>query len=162
MTLLGTVEDWENLQKRAERLLKYDCKSGYMKAWLNLLRPILNEFVNCFKAKPSIEFWEKICSWKKRGSGSPILSGWITTFCVFSEKGQWQGDLKTTSPWPSIDESDIPSGQVKVAVKVDDNGTEHNCEIIAGHNRIILVNKHTLQPGLGWILQKIQPQEKGK
>jgi len=152
VTLLGEVQDWQNVQKRAESLLKYECKAGYMKAWLTMLRPILAEFVNSASGKPDIEFWEKICSNHNRGSGSVYISGWVTSFCVFSEKGVWMGEKNHT--WPMIDTMDIPSGQIKVDVKIDDNGTEHDCEIIAGHNRVILVNKTTVQPGLGWVIQK--------
>jgi hypothetical protein len=158
VTLMGTIQDWENVQGRAERLLKFEGKNSFMKSWLTLLRPVLQEFVNSIQGKPNIEFWEKICSNHRVGSGSSAISGWITSFSVFSSKGRWMGHVKKerNHSWPMIDWNSIPSGQIKVDVKVNDNGTEHDCEIVAGHNCIIFVSEDTVKPGLGWVIQKIQ------
>ncbi|KAF8697075.1 hypothetical protein AX14_001469 [Amanita brunnescens Koide BX004] len=76
------------------------------------------------------------------GSGPTYLSGWITAFCFFSEKGtriQAQEVYSTSDqlvldgvPYPKIDNQDIPIGFAEVDVELDDNGQKFDTTLVAG------------------------------
>ena len=87
ITLEGSVKDWEDILKRIEKL-----KSYKLDKWFNMLKPILEEFINAKKDKINLEFWQRICHYEAGGSGPGFMSGWRTSFCVFGQMGNWQGD----------------------------------------------------------------------
>ncbi|EFC44600.1 predicted protein, partial [Naegleria gruberi] len=163
VTLLGNVEDWIEIRERAERLLEFDTKEGYMRKWVKILLPILDKFVDSAKGNPDIEWWNRIAHWEGGGSGPSYISGWITAFCVFSEKGHWKGDetsvklfnksKEITSEWLIIDSDEIPRGYVNVPIQIDDNGILYNTEMFAGHMvSDILKDGKTIQPRVDWAL----------
>lgn len=90
VTLEGEKEDWERILARIERLKQYGLQTI---AWYHLLRPILTRFVAAYdnpNHPDNLAFWNRIAH-KEMGSGPQWLSGWITAFCVFSERGEWLG-----------------------------------------------------------------------
>ncbi|KAG9308420.1 hypothetical protein JVU11DRAFT_11908 [Chiua virens] len=91
VTLEGSKEDWQTILFRLEHLKKYGIRTI---AWYHLLRPVLARFVTAYD-NPSdpdnLTFWNKIAH-REGGSGPQWLSGWITAFCVFNERGRWQGN----------------------------------------------------------------------
>lgn len=92
VTLEGEKRDWETILHRIEHLKKYGIQTI---AWYHLLRPILTRFVTAYdhpNHPDSLDFWNKIAH-RELGSGPQWLSGWITAFCVFNERGQWQGNM---------------------------------------------------------------------
>ncbi|KAE8373506.1 hypothetical protein BDV26DRAFT_271957 [Aspergillus bertholletiae] len=122
-------------------------------AFARLLRPILERFVASFDdpSSPHIrEFWNK-CVHETGGSGPYYLSGWITAFCFWDEKGNClyrNGPIGpvTLAPFEGrragceldgvlyhrVDTSNIPCGFASVPVKVVDNGDECQTIMIAG------------------------------
>ena len=63
-------------------------------AWYHLLAPVLDRFVHAFDdpdGEENIEFWKHVVDIVDNGSGASYLSGWITAFCAFNEKGDWLG-----------------------------------------------------------------------
>ena len=91
VTLEGEKQDWETILTRIEQLKKYGIQTI---AWYHLLRPIITRFINAYDEPnhpDNLEFWNKIAH-REFGSGPQWLSGWITAFCVFNERGEWQGD----------------------------------------------------------------------
>ncbi|KAG8218012.1 hypothetical protein J3R82DRAFT_6204 [Butyriboletus roseoflavus] len=91
VTLEGEKKDWQTILHRLEHLKKYGIQTI---AWYHLLRPILSRFVNAYDHPTNpdnLDFWNKIAH-RELGSGPQWLSGWITAFCVFNERGQWQGN----------------------------------------------------------------------
>jgi len=160
VTLEGSEADWVNLYFRMEQLIKFDTKSQHMEKWSALLKPILEQFIMARRGKPDLDFWKNVCSHHPNGSGPKYISGWITAFTVFTEKGLYRGDdnmlprQQGKSVYPVIDTNKIASGRIQVDVLVNDNGTKHSCEIVAGHQYIVVTNQHSLQPGVGWMLFK--------
>ncbi len=164
VTLLGELEDWIKIRERANRLLEFDTKEGYMGKLCEFLFPVLDQFVETIKGNPNKEWWNRVVNLSGGGSGPSYLSGWITTFCVFNNEGKWQGEtsnldrfgkMKTlTSEWPIIDDQDVPRGYVTVPILVDDNGTEYKTEMFAGHmvSDILGEDGKTLQPRVDWAL----------
>lgn len=81
-----------------------------VQAFAHLLLPIIRQFANAFDGTPNhdkansgsrienvtlnaegADFWGRICHVKHTGSGPSYLSGWLSAFCVWDEKGAWQG-----------------------------------------------------------------------
>ncbi|KAL0479116.1 hypothetical protein AKO1_007970 [Acrasis kona] len=155
VTLLGNEQDWVNLRSKANRLLEFDL-NGELKKWSDLLFPVLDKLVEARKGNPDKEWWNRIANKKGGGSGPRYLSGWITTFCVFDNDGNWRGDKKiggTSSEWPIINMNDIQRGFVTVPITVNDNGTEYKTEMYAGHmTSKILDDEVSIEPSLGWAL----------
>ena len=150
ITLLGGKEDWLDIRRRLEKLATFgeECE-----LFGRLLIPVLDHLVLCFDSvdDPAVyDFWNKVCSHKFAGSGGDRLSGWITAFCFWDEKGKmlyWK-QKNHDSEFSDIDVSDahlfdasiyhsvgidkIPPGTVSVPVKVNDNGTVYYTQMVAG------------------------------
>ena len=101
MTLEGTKDDWVNIWSRLDKL---DSFGEEPKHWAVLLRAVLSRFIKSFdvysenspsspkeiKEKAEMrKFWNCLAHHEPTGTGSPILSGWITSFCVWTERGNW-------------------------------------------------------------------------
>jgi hypothetical protein len=98
--LEGEREDWEDILARIEKLKEYGLETT---AWYHLLRPVLSRFVRAFdvadfaSSDENASFWQRVAHVLDGGSGPVYLSGWITAFCAFSDKGRWMGnDLVST------------------------------------------------------------------
>eukprot|EP00438_Fugacium_kawagutii_P035463 Skav216644 [mRNA] locus=scaffold1255:226827:227936:+ [translate_table: standard] len=142
VTLLGTLEDWQQLRAKIDRLMDFDLEDKLMTKWHSMLAPVLDRLVSSASGQSEIGFWDRVCHYKGGGSGPTFLSGWITVFVPFTAKGQWQGDSRfrgwgrvdkdAADPWPDIDTGKLPVGAVSVPVLVDDNGTQYDTQMIAG------------------------------
>ncbi|KAF9553394.1 hypothetical protein CPC08DRAFT_697765 [Agrocybe pediades] len=147
VTLEGERSDWVKILERIDKLEAFGVEP---KAWANLLRPILRRFVGAFDGEPDLDFWGKVCHHYNMGSGPTYLSGWVTAFCVWSNKGKWQGPnlsagVRAYTPKGSltlqldgvlyghIDSKDVPTGFCEVDVKLDDNGKTFDCMMVSGH-----------------------------
>lgn len=174
VTLAGELQDWEEIERRAAKLLNYDTKSQVMTKWLKLLAPVLSQFTAAAAGKPDLQFWQRICSEHGNGSGPRYLSGWITVFSVFSDTGEWRGEQVrvpnnwekgqpyANRPWPIMNTNDVAGGKISVDVQVDDGEKEYACELVAGHLHMIRAGPATLQPGIGWLIRHKVDQEKPK
>jgi len=177
VTLEGTLEDWEALRSKIDRLPSYDIagKDQVMSKWHKLLCPVLDEFVASARGSPDLAFWDRICSQEGGGSGPSYVSGWITVFACFTAKGNWQGDAqerfrrsgnsRATPSWPFIDTSYLPVGTVSVPVLVDDNGTQYDTQMLAGQFAYDVVGdaQDTVRPRNDWCIAyeghpKIEPR----
>jgi hypothetical protein len=90
----GEQADWEDILARIDKLKEYGPETT---AWARLLEPVLSRFVSAFgepgyaTSAENRDFWQRIAHVENGGSGPSYLSGWITTFCVFNDKGEWIG-----------------------------------------------------------------------
>ena len=138
---LGTKSDWESLLKKSEKLLEYGDQT---KQWHRLLKPVLTHFVAAFDEPESREnkaFWQKIAHVDEGGSGPHYLSGWITAFCFFDNKGMPPKENSLASrdganlggvQFHRVETGDIPPAYAEVDVLLDDNGQEFNTIMVAG------------------------------
>ena len=167
ITLLGSIDDWKLLRSKVDRLLEFDTKDGLMKKWLELLTVVLDEFVETKSGVDNMEFWDQICHYMSGGSGPTYLSGWITTFAVFNKGGKWQGNKRELRVnlghtvvkinWPVIDTEDVPSGTITVPVCIDDNGTQYDGHMLAGHFAYDGYDT-TIQPRADWCIAVGSPK----
>ncbi|KAJ3068229.1 hypothetical protein HDU98_008613 [Podochytrium sp. JEL0797] len=163
VTILGTVDDWTTIRTRVAKLAEYgpECTK-----WSAMLSGIVDEFVTVVaEGKPvpsNLDYWQRICHYTNTGSGSSYISGWISAFAVFTEKGEWQGDELSVSTWtgmtidgfkyPVVKTADIPAGYATVDVSVNDNGVEYKCAMFVGHTGYDVVDTCGIAPKLTWAM----------
>ncbi|KAI2999539.1 hypothetical protein CBS147346_7550 [Aspergillus niger] len=137
VTLLGQREDWVQLLSKLDKLPDLGAEPAQ---FARLLRPILHRFVLSFD-EPTSEsvrkFWGLCADRISGGSGPSYLSGWITAFCYWNEKGQpmdkgTPGCELDGVQFHRVDFTDIPGAFASVPMKVNDNGTEYETELVAG------------------------------
>ena len=88
VTLLGERSDWQLLLTKIDKLPTYGAETAQ---WATLLRPVLKAFVRAFDdpdSRANKDFWQRIAHYRHEGSGTTYLSGWITAFCFFDDKGK--------------------------------------------------------------------------
>ena len=89
VVLEGTLQDWRNLKKHAEKLAKYK-----LEWWISLLLPVLHKFVQAYEGEVDNRFWD--CIYKDYPSDcsgcpvfdNPCLSGWLTVFFPYDKHGE--------------------------------------------------------------------------
>lgn len=150
VTLLGEREDWVEIQTRLEKLKHLGTEP---EQFGGLLKPIVGHFIETFDHPDSSavkDFWSKIAH-ETGGSGPFYLSGWITAFCFWNEKGRslykgcaqppvslqcFQGRAAGCELdgifYHRVDTNNIPSGAASVPVTVDDNGQIYHTKMVAG------------------------------
>ncbi|KAG6371848.1 hypothetical protein JVT61DRAFT_8845 [Boletus reticuloceps] len=106
VTLEGERSDWEEILCCLE-------KCGIQTTtWYPLLRPIVSRFVAAYddpNSPGNLDFWNKVAHRSGSGSGPRWLSRWITAFCVFGEKGQWQGKKLAEERHGDVKKANDPS-----------------------------------------------------
>jgi len=161
VTLEGERDDWVCILNRIEKLKEFGPQTT---AWYSLLHPILTRFVNAFdkpNSRQNMKFWSKVAHYQSFGSGPTWLSGWITAFMAFDEKGRWTGDsqcdvsfpLLCTSQlkamylytenygdvlmldgvrYPRLDSDEVPAGYAQVNVTLEMEDIDYPTALIAG------------------------------
>ena len=61
-----------------------------MQQWHEWLAHILDQLVESVRGNPDLTFWETCIRYQPNGSGPGYLSGWMSTFNVFTSLGKWQ------------------------------------------------------------------------
>jgi hypothetical protein len=74
ITLEGTVADWQAIANRAKEFGRFGL--GW---WVDVLRPILDQFVAAANGMIDRTFWDSIYKWEGRDESgeSPYVSGWV-------------------------------------------------------------------------------------
>jgi len=154
VTLLGTLEDWQNIRKKAERLTEFEIENQTtLKEWTKMLLPVLDKFIETKQGNIDKIWWNSITNYYYGGSGPKYISGWITVFTVFSCDGKWLATNREEGSWFRLDTKYIADGMFTVPITIDDNGTKYNTQMFAGHFVCdINTNKNgsDIQPRLDW------------
>ncbi|KIM58559.1 hypothetical protein SCLCIDRAFT_90807, partial [Scleroderma citrinum Foug A] len=143
VTLQGEKDDWVYILNRIEKLKEFGPQTT---AWYRLLHPILSRFVKAFdkpNSRKNLEFWSKVAHFESLGSGPMWLSGWITAFMAFNEKGQWKGDSQHDNEYgnvlvldgvryPRLDSDKVPAGYAQVDVTLEIKQKDYPTALIAG------------------------------
>jgi len=88
VTVLGERADWEKIRARLDKIDQLGEEPAQFAA---LLKTILDFFVKTFdepEHPDAIDFWGRIAHEINNGSGPTWLSGWITAFCFWNDKGE--------------------------------------------------------------------------
>jgi len=111
ITLEGTESDWLNLITKTQTLFGYG--DDVLITWSKLLIPVLEEFHNLYMEKVDEDFWQRICTYKTRGSGDDKkFRGWFLVFGPFDVEGKYilnskENVMKDNIYANDIDDSDI-------------------------------------------------------
>ena len=85
VTLLGEQRDYQRLLEKVEKIPSLGAEPA---KFTELLRPVLRGFVKSFdRPNDSTGFWGSAVH-QSNGSGTPILSGWVTVFALWDGKGK--------------------------------------------------------------------------
>lgn len=123
--LLGKVSDWKEIQTRLDKLSLVG-----LDTWALELRPVIQEFINCYTGKINHQFWSRIY---KTSSvyGRFSINGWIIKFFPYLKKYEWMPKTSqrtfTFKPNPflvgknylmsDLGTDDFPDGFASVPVK---------------------------------------------
>lgn len=148
ITLLGTVQDWQDILTRVQNISEFD-----LAWWTQKLEPIVQEFVNAAKGNANAVFWQKI--YKEGGrSGGPFISGWITDLFPylmdhktsdFTRRNEFKNPHGLT-----IDA--FPVGMAKVPFKWEYFSTVYKMELAAGFTGFRMEDG-SLKPQIGWFVR---------
>lgn len=161
VTLEGTLEDWKNIRKGAEKIKEIAASSpstiaSHLTKWYEILTPVLEEFIKTYEGKVDKNFWQSIANYVGGGSGPTYLTGWINVFIPFVD-GKFLLDNKQfrnkEMVYGLIDKGEVASGVVQVPVIIDDNGTLYNTLFHAGSFVSSYDEKtNTMAPSFDWVM----------
>eukprot|EP00128_Syssomonas_multiformis_P005478 Colp12_sorted_trinity150504_noHs@21062 len=155
VTLQGTLEDWKEIRKRAERLANWESED--LAHWSKVLCTVLDKFVQAYEDPQNVDrdFWNRIATIHAGGSRSPHIEGWILAFVPFTEAGKPVLNsietIEQTKQYGKVDTNDIPTSVVQVPVKIDDNGTIYNTTFYSGAI-MMREKKGCLSPSIDWCI----------
>lgn len=122
ITLEGTEEDWSNLITKTKQLFTFG--DSILTNWSELLIPILEQFHNLYMGKVDEDFWQRICTYKTRGSGGDkYFRGWFLVFGPFNVEGEYilrprEDVMKDNIYANDVPDDEIADTQVDVDVKI--------------------------------------------
>lgn len=164
LTLLGSIDDWRDIERRAATLAEYEgCGT-----WLAVLGPVLAEFSSAVNGNPHADFWRSFYKWQS-GSGGPYINGAINVFFPYlcDEK---DGDLRpnrTMLEWAKginrtfggTHPDKLPLGVSKVPFEWKYLGTELPMEFIGGFVGVAQ-DKTSLavRPAIGWAIKDAEAE----
>ncbi|CAG8437545.1 9297_t:CDS:2 [Acaulospora colombiana] len=111
ITLEGTLDDWIKIQKKTKDLRKLSLEMDF---WLDRLDPVVENLVATYKGEIDQDYWSKVSSRQRFGSGPRSISGWMLGFFPYDRTGE-----RITNN--TLEPSDIPDGRVEVPFKTDTN-----------------------------------------
>lgn len=156
LTLAGTLDDWKQLYNKASLLNTF--KVAEFDAWRALLLPVLQEFINAYQYQVNEDFWQKMCTSTRRGSGSQQkLRGWFLVFTPFNDEGKYLlNPLETVSQtgiYAALNDDQIPDCGLNVNVEIDDHDREYHVVFYGG---LLLTQydheKNCLAPSVDWVM----------
>ncbi|KAK2757951.1 hypothetical protein FQN54_004357 [Arachnomyces sp. PD_36] len=165
VTLLGELSDWQEIQRRLEKLTEYGEEPS---RFCSMLRPILQSMITTITKGPDdpevINFWSRMIN-RHSGSGMDTLTGWMVAFCFWDEDGKCLAKTGYGNEYfthHSVEFTQVPAAFVTVPVTYmpPDGGRVINTKLLAGHvgfestphvghksgNKCL----DTLQPLTGW------------
>ncbi|KAK3997322.1 hypothetical protein QBC44DRAFT_229694 [Cladorrhinum sp. PSN332] len=154
VTLLGTLDDWEDIQLRCSEYFGGSGRLGKeVKEWYDhSLGYCLDGFITSFNnpgGENAKRFWGSVVVDGKRsnGSGKERYNGWITRgFCWWDEEGRRIG-----GGWEEgLSRGEVPMGFVKVRV-----GVGREVMDMVGGSVGVRVRGDTVQPEAGWLVYRV-------
>ncbi|WP_427156943.1 DUF4419 domain-containing protein [Aliinostoc sp. HNIBRCY26] len=187
ITLLGTVEDWQNICDRIPVMAEYD-----LDWWTARLMPICQEFVETASGRPSLLFWRSIYK-PQAVYGGELITGWLSDLFPYIKHSVTKApsvrnpvleidrcSLPNSSPSSEqpfshgthgISANSLPLGISKAPFRLQlADSQEYFLELIAGFIGVRQDSQsQTLQPEIGWavcernndfaqLLDKVQQQ----
>ncbi|KAI9295587.1 hypothetical protein K502DRAFT_335075 [Neoconidiobolus thromboides FSU 785] len=156
--LLGTVEDWEDLIDRSQKVLN---QFEDLKYWTEELIPVLNEFVKVKKNNSNVnkEFWTSFYK-PSGGSGGPFIRGWINVFYPYLQADKdyvqnqyinWKQDYGMFS---GLTYDQIPVGFTKTPFTWNYYNEKFKMNFIGGFlgTKKSTINQNHIEPAISWFI----------
>ncbi|KAM0207013.1 hypothetical protein ACHAPA_011841 [Fusarium lateritium] len=187
VTLLGEMSDWQDILGRLDLLEQLGKEPTQ---FAEMLRPIVKHMILSFEQPTDarvLNFWNTIATKTPVGSGTPFISGWITAFCFWDDKGKASRrrvhKMFDGVSYPTIKINKVPVGFAAVPVKINDNGNCFKSIMLAGSLGIqalpiraarqtnYLTDTHpqgssselvTIQPLSGWLIYEDEDEGAAK
>ncbi|GBO54050.1 hypothetical protein APA_1998 [Pseudanabaena sp. lw0831] len=158
ITLMGTVDDWQDIYTRVQSIAQYDL--GW---WTNRVLPICREFVKTASGNPSLSFWQAIYKPKKIYGGE-LITGWLAELFPYLKYSVTEIP-SVRNPILSIARVDltvddgispksIPIGLSQVPVTFILPNNKYNLELVAGFLGVCQNEGGELKPEIGWALRQ--------
>jgi hypothetical protein len=163
ITLLGTVEDWRAIRRRAEVFAEFD-----LAAWARVLLPVLDQFVAAAAGRADRAFWRSIYKRKgEGGSGGPYVTGWINVLFPYLAAGispsnrimrndyalAWSHDMDAPFRGTTVDV--FPQGLSQVPLTWEYLGTTIPLTLSGGFVGISQdPETRAVRPAIGWAVQR--------
>jgi hypothetical protein len=144
VTLIGTRVDWVSVLRRVQQLHHFDIESygqrrqaigphrrrgsmdqsGLMNEWQSRLEAVLKRLIAIFDGEEDEEFWSRIVTATRYGSGSQrALTGWATAFATFNPSFLCDSFYKLDGvQFGCLDAENLPVDLVEVPIEINDNG----------------------------------------
>ncbi|CAM9921353.1 unnamed protein product, partial [Ectocarpus fasciculatus] len=154
VTLMGTVGDWKLLREKIERLLEFEVDGNpdgnVMQTWVGYLRKVCDGFVESAEhpgSPETLEFWDRVITDERQGSGFSYITGWLSAFTCFDDDGDFLGNntkitfrdenwnlVEKVGDFPMIPGDKICHNVVSCPVKLFDDtvGREYDGTLFAG------------------------------
>ncbi len=147
ITLLGTVDDWRSVRRRAAMLSEFG-----LRFWTDTLLPLLDKIVSTAEGDVDVAFWRSFFRYDS-GSGPAELNGWILALFPYikthvpptdrlvrnSHMAHWQKRMQRAETSDAREPEGpallaIPSSAASAPVRVFDlsGGGEHALRFVAG------------------------------
>jgi hypothetical protein len=171
ITLTGTVEDWQKIRSRVDRLSEFG-----LEKWVRSLAPIADEFVRAASGEHNLWFWQRIYN-PADAYGGPVITGWSArfypylTFSGATDRPNPLLDLPIGEPrnvertaggvkCPSIRTDQVPATLSRVMVRINNRRTGKNTAVAlhAGLVGVAQDRNWQLKPIAGWHVTEASPQ----
>lgn len=153
ITLLGTPDDWHNVQVRAARLSEFD-----LPWWTEALNPVLEQFHSAASGAVNTAFWRSFYK-LNGGSGGPYATGYINSLFPYLNDGRKNRYVKTPSDGkerymngPTDDE--MPSGLSKAPFTWRYHGQKLDMDLVAGFVGVAEDSTGAVRPAQGWVIRE--------
>ena len=172
ITLTGTVEDWQKIRSRVDRLPEFG-----LEKWARSLGPIADEFVRAAGGEPNLWFWQRIYN-PADAYGGEVITGWAARFYPYlrmrgvSDQPNPLLDLPIGEPrnvtrnerggveCPSIRTDQVPATLSHAVVRINNRVTGVNTAVAlhAGLVGVAQDRNWQLKPIAGWHVTAAAPQ----
>lgn len=154
ITLLGTVEDWRAIRRRAEVFAELG-----LGEWVAALRPVLDQFVAAAAGDIELGFWRSIYK-QNGGSGGPYVTGWINVLFPYLDTGSfndsaltWRDEMDARFRGTTL--SAFPRGLSAAPLSWHYLGTQLSMTLYGGFVGIAQEPATgAVRPAIGWAVQE--------
>lgn len=94
--LEGTLADWQDLLERAKSLAQFQ-----LDWWVDVLVPILEQFVQAVAGNPNRHFWQSIYKFEEM-SGGDHITGWISAFFPYLKPSDEEPPNQRNDSLPAV------------------------------------------------------------
>jgi hypothetical protein len=141
----GTLEDWQDIHDRTERLLKL---FPIMEQWLSRVSTITKELLLAAQGKPSLDFWLNAYKYQDLGSGGPRVNGNMLHLFPLLKRNKVNPLLDGTRMW--IGTGDIPRTLATVPFVHIIGGRPVKMRLEAGLTGICIAELNTYRAQVAW------------